>query len=159
MPSASSRNRWLVPFPHWTFFTSECLRMSIPTSFCLLGRDYSCLQPCFRRRWGCPQLDEEGVEIFDDVTSVGKRVRDAGDAGAADDGRVGADRAEAFDVVPVLDAEADGNRDVGALAQVLEDRRERTVVGRPDGAALAVRRDEVDVGGPVVARLFDHFRL
>src|SRR5438874_3710252 len=137
MPSASSRNRWLVPLPHWTFFTSECLRISTPTSFCLLDRDHSRLQPCLRRPWGRPQLDEESVKIFDDVAAVCERVRDAGDTRAADDGRVGADDAEAFDVVPVLDAETDGNRDVGALAQLLQDRRERAVVGRPDGATLA----------------------
>src|SRR3954470_672728 len=147
MPSSSSRNRWLVPLPHWTFLTSECLRMITAAS--LLVRGY--------RRPGCrSKLDEKRVKVFDDVTSVGKRVRDAGDTCAADDGRIRAHRAEAIDVVPVLDADPDGDRDVGALAQLLQHRRERAVVGRPDGAALAVRRDEVDVGGAVVGRLLDH---
>src|SRR3954451_19417428 len=136
MPSASSRNRWLVPLPHWTFFTSECLRMSTATSLLVRG---------YRRPGGRPQLDEKRVKVFDDVPPVGERLRDAGDARAADNGSIGAHRTEAFDVAPVLDAESDGDRDVCALAQLLQDRRERAVVGRPDGAALAVRRHEVDV--------------
>ena len=106
-----------------------------------------------------PQLDEQGLEVLDDVAPVGQRVRDAGDARAADDRRVGADRSKRFDVVAGLDAEADGDRDVGALAQRLQHRHQRAVVGRPDRSALAVRRDEVDVGRAVVGRLLDHRRL
>ena len=42
------------------------------------------------------------MKVCDDVASIGERVRDAGDTGAADDRRVGTDRAEAVDVVRFL---------------------------------------------------------
>src|SRR5688572_2582303 len=124
--------------------------MSTATSW--FDRGWSLGQPRPRQLGSRPQLDEQGLEVLDDVAPAGKRVRDAGDTRAADDRRVGADRTEGFDVASGLDAEADGNRYLGSLAQGLQDRLERAVIGRPDGPALAVCRDEIDVGGAVVGR-------
>src|SRR5947207_12324061 len=146
MPSASSRKRRLRPLPHWTVFTSDSLRMSIATSW--LG-GLSLGWPRSSQLGSRSQLDEQSLEILDDVAAAGQRVRDAGDTCAAHDRRVGADGSEGLDVALGLDAEADGDRHVRAVAQGREDRRQRAVIGWPDRPALAVRRHEVNVSRAV----------
>src|SRR5207248_11788643 len=128
----------LRPLPLSTDFTSSSLRISIVPS--LRGGGWS--RGARRRLGNGSELDEQSVEVLDDVAPVGARVRHAGDAGAADDRGVGADRSEPLDVGSRLDAEADRDRYVRARAQGLEHRHERAGVARPDGAALAARGDE-----------------
>ena len=47
------------------------------------------MQPCLGGLRGCPELDEQSLEIFDDIAPGGACVGDAGDTRAPDDGRVG----------------------------------------------------------------------
>ena len=88
----------------------------------------------------CPRSVEQSTKVLDHVASVGLSGGDTGDARAAHDRCVGADRSEVVDVALVLDPEADGDRHVGVGAQRLHDGDERAVIGRTDGAAAPVRR-------------------
>jgi hypothetical protein len=99
--------------------------------------------------------EQEGADFFEHVTVRENSALDASDPRTAHDRRIRPDLAQRVDVIPVFDAETDGDGYLCPLTQGADNRCQCAVVGW-GGAGSAVVRSKIDVGGSVLRGFVEH---